>query len=677
MRYRPDIDGLRAIAISPVILFHAGIPGFSGGFVGVDIFFVISGFLITGINLKQVENGTFSLLDFYDRRIRRIFPALIAVYVFCLVLGLLLSMPIDLKEFAKSLTSSAIFVSNMHFYGNAGYFDTPSLAKPLLHSWSLSVEEQFYVIWPIAMVALWRFAKPSWRLPILGLGIAVSLIYAEWEIGRGNASAAFYLLPGRAWELLAGALLAIMLPHLRVGRRLAEILAVCGIALIIGAVVGLSEARDFPGLNAAIPCVGTVLLIIAGHDRAPVVTRLISTRGLVFIGIISYSLYLWHWPLFAYWQLAFDRTPQIGEACALIGVSVLVAALSQRFIERPFRQRPPVPRRTVYAGVGAMALFVAAGVAISSERGLPQRFDGDVAEIFAAGKIGQEQRCVGDEKAAAFRRSNCLIGAPKQSPSYDVALLGDSHAAHFSPALDILLRNEHLSGRLVSLFGCAPFDGVRAIQATRELTKCAQFADEFAEFLAENKRVKLVVIAMRWSTYAEDSRFGMIRENPITLIDDIDREPSGIEASRRVLERSLRRLVGTLVAEGKQVLLIGQVPPYPRTPVDCVARAVHHKSDVSRCFAPAPTIRQRLGFTNSLLLRLVAESDAVHAYMPTDTLCGEQSCSLFLNGVFLYQDAGHLNPAGARQFAGQLASHPVFSLLRAAPLMKASAMEPR
>jgi peptidoglycan/LPS O-acetylase OafA/YrhL len=676
MRYRPDIDGLRALAISPVILFHAGIPGFSGGFVGVDIFFVISGFLITGINLKQVENGTFSLLDFYDRRIRRIFPALIAVYVFCLVLGLILSMPIDLKEFAKSLTSSAIFVSNMHFYGNVGYFDTPSLAKPLLHSWSLSVEEQFYVIWPIAMVALWRFAKPSWRLPILGLGIAVSLIYAEWEIGRGNASAAFYLLPGRAWELLAGALLAIMLPHLRVGRRLAEILAVCGIALIIGAVVGLSEARDFPGLNAAIPCVGAVLLIIAGHDRAPVVTRLISTRGLVFIGIISYSLYLWHWPLFAYWQLAFDRTPQIGEACALIGVSVLVAALSHRFIERPFRQRPPAPRRTVYAGVGAMALFVAAGVAISSERGLPQRFDGDVAEIFAAGKIGQEQRCVGDEKAEAFRRSNCLIGAPKQSPSYDVALLGDSHAAHFSPALDVLLRDEHLSGRLVSRFGCTPFDGVRAI-AAREVTKCAPFASEVAEFLAENKHVKLVVIAMRWATYTEHYRSEATRERSLTLIDDIDREPSGIEASRRVLERSLRRLVGTLVAEGKQVLLIGQIPPYPRTPVDCVARAVHHKSDVSRCFAPAPAIRQSLDFTNSLLLRLAAESDAVHAYMPTDTLCGEQLCSLFLNGVFLYSDHNHLNPTGARQFAGQLASHPVFSLLRTVPLMKASAMEPR
>src|SRR5688572_19779958 len=159
MRYRRDIDGLRAIAISPVILFHAGIPGFSGGFVGVDVFFVISGFLITGVNLGQVENGTFSLVDFYDRRIRRIFPALIAVYIFCLTLGLILSMPVDLKEFAKSLTSSAIFLSNMHFYQNVGYFDAPSLAKPLLHSWSLSVEEQFYVIWPIAMIALWRFAK--------------------------------------------------------------------------------------------------------------------------------------------------------------------------------------------------------------------------------------------------------------------------------------------------------------------------------------------------------------------------------------------------------------------------------------------------------------------------------------------------------------------------------------
>jgi peptidoglycan/LPS O-acetylase OafA/YrhL len=677
MRYRRDIDGLRAIAIGPVVLLHAGIPGFSGGFVGVDVFFVISGFLITGLNLPQVESGTFSVIDFYDRRIRRIFPALISVYAFCLVAGLVISMPIDLKDLAKSLTSSALFVSNIHFYQSVGYFDAPSLTKPLLHSWSLSVEEQFYVIWPIALIALWRFAKPPRRLPILALASTLSLLHAEWEIGRGNAAAAFYLLPARAWELLAGAMLAIMIPHIRIGPRLAEILAVCGIGLIVAAVVGLSEARDFPGLNAAIPCVGALLLIIAGHQWNTAVTQFISSRAFVFVGIISYSLYLWHWPLFAYWQLAFDRAPRIGEACALVGLSVLVAALSQRFIEQPFRRRPAKRSRTVYAGFGAMAVFIAAGVAISSAQGLPQRFDGEVAELFASAARGLEKRCAGDEKAGPYRRAACPIGTPMQSTSYDVALVGDSHAWHYGPALDALLKDEHLSGRMVSRFGCTPFDGVRAIQGDRELTKCMHFADELAAFLAENKGVKLIVIALRWDFYTQGLRSEAIGKTPVRLIDDVDRTPGDAEASRRVLERALRRLVASLVADGKQVLLIGQVPPYPRTPVNCVARAIHHGSAVSRCFAPASEIRQRLEFSNNLLLRLAAESGAVHAYLPTDTLCDDQLCSLFLNGTFLYRDDDHLNPAGAKQFAQHLAQLPVFSRFREATVVKASAIKPQ
>ena len=673
MRYRSDIDGLRAIAISPVVLLHAGIPGFSGGFVGVDIFFVISGFLITALNLRHVENGTFSLVDFYDRRIRRIFPALIAVYIFCLILGLLLSMPIDLKEFAKSLTSSAVFVSNMHFYQLAGYFDAPSLSKPLLHSWSLSVEEQFYILWPIAMIALWRFAKPSRRVTIMAIAIAVSLAYAEWEIRRGNQSAAFYLLPARVWELLAGALLAIVIPHLRIGPRLAEIAALGGFALIVGAVVGLSEQRDFPRLNAVIPCAGAVLLILAGHDRSTAVTRIISSRGFVFVGVISYSLYLWHWPL------AFDRTPLMSEACALIGVSIVMAVLSQRFIEQPFRQRLAAPRRTVYAGVGAMALCVVAGVAISSTKGLPQRFHGDVAEIFALGTREPDKICVGDPNAEAFRASRCLVGAPKQSASYDAALLGDSHAGHFGSAVDIVLRNEHLSGRLVSRFGfaCAPFAGVRAMLDGRELTKCASFPREFAAFLAENKQLKLVIIALRWDTYTREDGSGARGQNYVKLVDDIDPKPSGANASGRVLERSLRTLVGGLVANGKQVLLIGQVPPYLRTPMNCVAKAVHHESDVSRCFVPVSQVRQQLDFSNGLLRRLAAESDAVHAFLPTDILCDEKSCSPLLNSVFLYRDNNHLNTVGAREFAEHFARIPVFSQLRGTPLAKSSAVEAR
>jgi peptidoglycan/LPS O-acetylase OafA/YrhL len=299
LQYRADIDGLRAIAVGSVVLFHAGVPGFAGGFVGVDIFFVISGFLITKIIRDSLQEDRFSLADFYDRRIRRIFPALFAVYLVTYVLGLILLMPGDLKALAKSLLSSAAFGANFHFYGNVGYFDAPAITKPLLHTWSLSVEEQFYVLWPLAMIALARFVKLRYWLPILLCSLVLSLAYAEWEVWRDNASAAFYMPHARAWELITGALLAIALPRLAFGRRLCEAMVALGLVLIAASIALLSEDRDFPGLNAVFPCLGAALIIAAGARGPTAVSRLLSNKPMVFLGLISYSLYLWHWPLFS------------------------------------------------------------------------------------------------------------------------------------------------------------------------------------------------------------------------------------------------------------------------------------------------------------------------------------------------------------------------------------------
>jgi peptidoglycan/LPS O-acetylase OafA/YrhL len=287
LRYRADIDGLRAIAVGSVVLFHAGVPGIAGGFVGVDIFFVISGFLITKIIRDSIQEDRFSLADFYDRRIRRIFPALFTVYFVTYVLGLILLMPGDLKALGKSLLSSAAFVANFHFYENVGYFDAPSITKPLLHTWSLSVEEQFYVLWPLAMIALARFVKPRYWLPIVLCSLILSLAYAEWEIWRDNASAAFYLPHARAWELMMGALLAIALPRLAFERRLCEGMVALGLVLIVGSIALLSEDRDFPGLNAVLPCLGAALIIAAGARGPTAVGRLRSNKPVVFHGLIS------------------------------------------------------------------------------------------------------------------------------------------------------------------------------------------------------------------------------------------------------------------------------------------------------------------------------------------------------------------------------------------------------
>ena len=218
MHYRADIDGLRGISIISVVLFHARMPGFSGGFVGVDVFFVISGYLITGIIYGKLNEGTFTFEEFYVRRVRRIFPALSIVYICTFVAGLILSLPNDFRAFGKSLISSASFVSNYHFYGQAGYFDASSLSKPLLHTWSLSVEEQFYIFWPLAMVALWRFGRSNIWMPVLFAGMMISLVYGEWLLVSGDKYAAFYLPIARIWELLAGGVLALTISKLRLPR---------------------------------------------------------------------------------------------------------------------------------------------------------------------------------------------------------------------------------------------------------------------------------------------------------------------------------------------------------------------------------------------------------------------------------------------------------------------------
>jgi peptidoglycan/LPS O-acetylase OafA/YrhL len=665
LRYRADIDGLRAIAVGSVVLFHAGVPGIAGGFVGVDIFFVISGFLITKIIRDSIQEDRFSLADFYDRRIRRIFPALFTVYFVTYVLGLILLMPGDLKALGKSLLSSAAFVANFHFYENVGYFDAPSITKPLLHTWSLSVEEQFYVLWPLAMIALARFVKPRYWLPIVLCSLILSLAYAEWEIWRDNASAAFYLPHARAWELMMGALLAIALPRLAFGRRLCEGMVALGLVLIAGSIALLSEDRDFPGLNAVVPCLGAALIIAAGARGPTAVGRLLSNKPVVFLGLISYSLYLWHWPLFSFWHLGMDRAPGTGETFGLIGASVLLATLSWRYIETPFRRRGAhaKPRITMRAGIAAISAAAVCGLIVSSLEGLPQRFDANVAVIFDTANQNPGATCV-YEGARAKIKPECLLGRGQPNGPFDVGLIGDSHARHFSPAIDSVLDAYDASGRFFSVGGCLALFGVKVYIGGRLRKKCTGYFDGLTEFFANDNNSKLVIIAARWQAYSDANRTELKRKDPARLVDDIDTQPGDVAATRRVLERALRRTVETLTQKGKRVLLLGQVPPYPTAPTSCVARARYSGQDERRCFASAKVIAQYLDYSNTLLRTIASEFDSVEAFLPTDVLCDEKSCSVFLNDVFLYRDNDHLNRLGSRQFADYLSTLHAFSVVR-------------
>ena len=366
MRYRPEIDGLRAIAVAAVILFHAGFALFGGGFVGVDVFFVISGFLITSIIVEELKTGRFSVVRFYERRARRILPALFTVMAACVPFAYSLLSPDDLKDFAQSLAAICLFASNVLFWGESGYFDTQAELKPLLHTWSLAVEEQFYVVFPLLLLAVWRLGR-KFLLALIGVIAVVSLVTSVDEV-RNFPSAAFYLLPSRAWQLLVGALASLVADRwpsaaLRqpAVRLASEAFGWGGMAMIVMALFLFDEQTPFPGLNAALPTVGTVLVLLGASDRTSV-GRMLAWRPLVGLGLISYSAYLWHQPLFAFTKHALLADLPTDLAIVLCAVTIVLACLSWRYVEQPFRDRSLISRGMVFAlSAAGMAAFVGLG----------------------------------------------------------------------------------------------------------------------------------------------------------------------------------------------------------------------------------------------------------------------------------------------------------------------------
>ena len=366
MRYRPEIDGLRAIAVAAVILFHAGFALFSGGFVGVDVFFVISGFLITSIIVEELKTGRFSVLRFYERRARRILPALFTVMAACVPFAYRLLSPDDLQDFAQSLAAICLFSSNVLFWGESGYFDTQAELKPLLHTWSLAVEEQFYVAFPLLLLAAWRLGR-KFLLALIGVIAVVSLVTSVDEV-RNFPSAAFYLLPSRAWQLLVGALASFVADRWRtvdgkgsLGPIAGEIVGWGGMAMIILALFLFDERTPFPGLNAALPTLGTALVLLGASDRTSV-GRMLAWRPLVGLGLISYSAYLWHQPLFAFTKHALLAELPADLAIVLCAVTIVLACLSWRYVEQPFRDRSLISRGAVFAlSAAGMAAFVGLG----------------------------------------------------------------------------------------------------------------------------------------------------------------------------------------------------------------------------------------------------------------------------------------------------------------------------
>ena len=440
MKYRAEIDGLRALAVLPVISFHAGFELFSGGFVGVDVFFVISGYLITTIIISEMAEGKFSIVNFYERRARRILPALFFVMLMCLPFAWMWLTPNDLKDFGQSLVAVSTFSSNILFWRESGYFNTAAELKPLLHTWSLAVEEQYYILFPIFLMFTWRLGL-KWILVLLSMVFLVSLGIAQWG-AYNSPSAAFFLLPTRGWELLIGVFASLYLKHnthLK-SHTANQMLSLLGFGMIAYSIVAFDKTTPFPSLYALIPTIGTGLLILCAVPKT-FVHRLLSLKYIVGIGLISYSAYLWHQPL-----LAFARHRLLGDVSDLILIVLCVASLamawfSWRFVETPFRNRQRFNRTSIFrlSAVGIL-MFSTIGLTLHFTNGLERlwllSYSMEERRIYEIMKLNTDydtydrmysSNCklwakdVSDLPIAEFDQCSDRFGRP-------LVVLGDSHA---------------------------------------------------------------------------------------------------------------------------------------------------------------------------------------------------------------------------------------------------------
>ena len=374
MKYRAEIDGLRAFSVVPVILFHAGFELFRGGFVGVDVFFVISGYLITTVLIEDIEHNRFSLLNFYERRARRILPALFFVMLVCIPFAWMWMLPSQLEGFSQSLIAVSLFVSNILFWRvDHRYFEAGEEELPLLHTWSLAVEEQYYVLFPIFFFLAWRYGKNRvfWMIVVM---VSVSLLLCEWawrHKGPNINVANFYLAPTRAWELFSGSIAAFIV-HKR-GVRKNDTLSFLGLAAIIFSIFTYDESTPFPSAYTLVPVVGVVLLVLFAEKETSV-ARMLSTKAFVGMGLISYSAYLWHQPLFAFAHIRLLDKPSDLLMVILFGLSLALAVASWRYIEKPFRRKFFLKRKHIFiiSLVGIVA-FIGMGLVGYLNNGFTER----------------------------------------------------------------------------------------------------------------------------------------------------------------------------------------------------------------------------------------------------------------------------------------------------------------
>ena len=641
LRYRPDIDGLRALAVIPVVLFHVGL-GCPGGYVGVDVFFVISGFLITAIILKNVHQGSFSMLGFWERRIRRILPALALVVMATIIGAWVVLYPSQFRDFGKETVAQATLVSNFYFFKQDGYFDAPSEHLPFLHTWSLAVEEQFYVVFPLVLYFLHRKGKKLvlWMSILAGLSFFWSaygvVVFPE---------ATFFLLPARAWELLLGSLLATHFTRSDGKNPLArsvfstELLSWLGLGLILYSVSAYSYATPFPGPTALVPCLGAALLIFANRTRVSSVGRLLSLPPVVLVGKISYSIYLWHWPLMVFTKYAAVGELTLPTRIGIAGASIFLAYLSWKFIETPFRRPDFITSRKMifrffYAST---ALFVVLGTVIYKNDGFSSRFSKEVTDYL---DVYSEEGLNEMEYGGTTGTLPLINESDKDAKVLPVLLWGDSHAGVIAPVFRKLCRESGTNFHVAPCLSMPPLLGVCCPPKSEN----PEYNDAVLSFIIQNK-IQSVILAARWAYYSQGDPNERI---PAPLVNPAHPKMSASEA----FQSSFNETIAKLKEAGVQVWILKQVPCQDLHPPSALANAVRYgrknKMDFESFGVTAENHLDRQLFSNNIIDSLADEQVRILDPLPYLRTASDH-CRMGMNGRSLYIDRDHLSELGAMQ----------------------------
>lgn len=647
MIYRREVDGLRAVAVIPVILFHAGFTFCGGGFIGVDVFFVISGYLITTIIVEDLDAGRFSIRKFYERRARRILPALYLMMILCIITSWFVFLPRDMKLFSESVGATSVFSSNILFWRDTGYFDTAAELKPLLHTWSLGVEEQFYIVFPIFLWLMWRLGKSRITGILLFLS-ASSLLLAQWG-AHNKPAAAFFLLPTRAWELGLGSLTAFYLirkPQLfNENLFFNQIYSVIGFLLIIISVFYIRDTTPYPSFYTLIPTLGTALVLLFAGPQTQV-GALLGYRPIVAIGLISYGAYLWHQPLFSFYRYYRLGEQRAWVSTLLVLTALILAYVGWRYVEQPFRRREKVSTKSVFvfSGMGMLG-FIIFGLA------------GHFSNGFVNERFTEEQQTLFNTLSVSPLRDEChTSGSNFQEPHracryfsepFRWAVFGNSHGVELAYSLAVRLK-AHNEGLIQLTFSDCPPTLGRSYEGT---PGCSAWTQEAVDYLINNETITHIVVSYRTHGLALMDNDKRDHDMPVTDADMTEalQWKSYVDTIRRFSDA------------GKIVIVVLQAPQLPKS-------AAHYIMQENKNFQ----------FVSGVELdRWKISSEKFSQYLidlpkgailvnPADLFCDMKRCAAIMDGQALYFDDHHMSLGGAdivakeilRKVDGQFSSSP-------------------